>query len=216
MSQSRRAQNTHGNGDKTFRGAGVYPFELIPAMRPGDYVRLVPDGDTYQVDVMVPQVKIEAFDSDKSNGVDPGNNSTSTDNEATDLEMPSKWLAQLRPTQLGNDLPDGHIIRIDLGGKQAPLYTSKNVRGEYEEEDQSLIGDDGTGTTVTGDRFNNQLMELYIFEDEVPYFTFEDTTGASQTINDLTFQGYQYRLTETTVPNGAHVEPVPTERVRET
>lgn len=196
-------------------GAGVYPRELVPAVRPGDYVRLEPSGETYMVDLMVPQPGVKAFDSDDSNGITPGANSTSADNKASELEMPNNWLAQYRPTRLGADLDDGVEIQIDMGGKQAPLYTNKNRRGEYIDESSAEIGTDTSGTNFTADTLNHALMELYIWEDELPYFTFTETAGNNPTVSDLWFQGFQFRLESTGVPADAHVEPVPTERVRD-
>jgi len=209
--------STRQSGDSMFRGAGVYPRELVPAIRPGDYVELQPAEETYQVDVMTVQPGVFAFSSDNSNGVAVANNGTTSDNEATDLEQNRMWLAQYRPTQIGDDLQDDIHITMDLGGKQSPLYTNKNNRGEIVEETAAQVSDDTTGTEITADQFNDHLMELYIFEDEVPYFTFEDTGGSGGiTVSDIRFAGFQYRLTEAgSVPNGAHVEPVPTERVKD-
>lgn len=203
-------------GREGYHGAGVYPKELVPACRPGDYVSLEPDGDVYTVEVMTAQPGILAFDSDDSSGVPLAANETVRDNEATELELPTQWMGQYRLTQLGADLPDDVTATIDLGGKQAPLYTNKNSRGGYVEESTVEVADDTTGTDVTGDGFNHHLTELYIYEDEVPYFTFEETGGASPTVSDLRFQGFQFRLEPASnVPSDAHVEPVPTERIRE-
>lgn len=194
----------------------MYPRDLVPAFRQNDYVRLEPSGDVYIVDVMVAQPGVRIFQTDESNGVSPGANNTDSDNEATNLELPEGWLGQYRPVHLGQDLQDDVRMTIDLGGQQAPIYTNKNVRGEIEDETPTEISDDGTGTSVQSDSFNTHLAELYVFEDEVPFFTFEETGGGTPTISDIRYSGFQYRLeSANSVPNGVHVESVPTQRVRE-
>lgn len=211
----RQATRAHeASGDMAFRGAGVYPKNLVPAVRPGDYVRLEPSEDVYQVDVMAPQPGVLAFDSGDSNGVTVSTNGTNTDNQPIELEMPENWLAQYRPVHLGNDLDGDVLVTIDQGGQQAPMYTNKNFRGEWDEATATEIGNDDSSTVVS-DAFNSNLVELYIHEDEVPYFTFEDVDGNNPTVSDIRFAGFQYRLDRATPPDNAHVEPVPTERVRE-
>lgn len=205
----------NGN-DSEFRGAGVYPRELVPAVRPGDHVRLEPDGETYRIDAMTVQPGIFAFDSDSNNGVSLSANSTSEDNEAVDLEQNQDWLAQLRPVHPGLDFPDDVNVTIDMGGKQAPMYTAKTQRGEFAEETPAIVSDDGTGTSVTADEVNNHLLEFYIHEDEVPYFTFEETGGNTPTVSDVRYAGFQYRLEAVSgTQPGMHVEPVPTEKLND-
>lgn len=206
-SGGRRARQTNTSGE--YRGAGVYPRELVPAARPGDHVRLEPDGDVYEVDVMVPQPTVRIF----TGGVTVTTNGINSDNEATNLEMPTNWLGQYRPIHLGNDLDGDPRVTIDQSGQQAPLYTNKNFRGEFEDITATEIGNDTSGTVVS-DSFNHHLEELYVWEDNTPYFTFEDINGNNPTISDIRYAGFQYRLVPAQNPQG-HVEPVPTERVRE-
>lgn len=211
------ARNSGHDGDNEFRGAGVYPRELVPAARPGDYVSLEPSGDPYKVDQMVAQPGVFAFDSDDGNGVTIGANDQEFDNEAEDLEMNRMWLGQFRPLHLGEDLPGGVNVTVDMGGKQSPMYTNKNQRGEIADETPAMVADDATGTSVVSDAFNTHLTEMYVYEDEVPYFSFENTTAGQVTVDDLRFAGFQYRLEPlSSTPAGAHVEPIPVERVKQT
>jgi hypothetical protein len=180
-------------------------------------VSLEPSGDLYKVGKMVVQPGILAFASADGNGVTIGANDSEFDNEAEDLEMNRGWLGQYRPLHLGEDLPDGVNVHVDMGGKQSPMYTNKNQRGEIADETAAMVADDATGTSVVSDILNTHLSEMYVYEDEVPYFSFKNTTGAQVTVNDVRFAGFQYHLESlSTAPGGAHVEPVPVERVKQT
>jgi hypothetical protein len=200
--------------DSKYRGAGTYPRELVPAARPGDVVRMEPGGGVYMVDTMIPQPGFKIFDSDASNSVTVSANSTNSDNEATDMEMDDNWLGQYRLLQPGNDINPDVEVRIDMGGKTAPLYTNKNKRGEYTRDTLTPVGHDGSSTQVPND-FNLHLSELYVFEDEMPYFTFENTTAGDETVQGLYWSGFQYRLEPFDGTPGGHVEPIPTQRVLE-
>lgn len=198
-----RAPARQPAGDMTWpRGAGAYPADLVPVALAGDYVELRPAGEVRQVEVVVAVPTLLAFDSGKSNGVTANSNDTTADQEATELEQRTDWLAQYRFLFPDADIPQGiSTVTLDLGGNQAPLYTSKNQRG-FIEQDTSALGGYSAAT------------ELYIFENEPPKFSFTNTTGSNITVNDLRFGGFQYQLSPATeLPAGVQPVVLPTEAI---
>lgn len=194
---------------REFRGAGVYPESLVPAFRPGDYIRTEPDGDVYEIDALSPQMGFTVFD----DGVTVSGEDDSVDNEATSMEVPTDWLGQYRPIQIGTDLPADVEVRVDQGGKESPFATNKNEWGSYTRDSLTPLGYDGNAT-VSEDDFNLHLAELYVYEDEVPYFTFDNTTAGDETVQEWAWSGFQYRLSSVGNQPAGHVEPVPIEAIR--
>lgn len=215
QSPSRGTTARADQGNAQLRGAGAYPQELVPAVRPGDHAELVPLGEIKQVDAMVPQPGVLALDSDGSNGVTVADGSTDSDNELTNLEMPEGWLAQYRITQPADDMDDGVTFTVDMGGSQAPMYTNKTFRGEIIDSTATQHAETSGGSDVTADTLNTHLLEFYIWEDEVPYLTIENSSGAQVTADDILFQGFQYRMADVSGSPNGNAEPLPVERVRE-
>lgn len=195
-------------------GSGAYPNDLEPVARPSDFVQLSPMGEVRRVEAFAAQPGIDAFDSDGGNGITVSANSTNYDNEAKELRQPDGWLAQYRLIAPGRDIPDGINVQVDHGGEQAPLYTTKNGRGEFDQETGTEIGHEG-GSAVTSDEIATSLLEWYVVGDTPPIFTFENTTGSDVTVSDIRFSGFQYRLsTATGAPSGVRpiVLPVRSQR----
>lgn len=193
-------------------GAGPFPNELEPVARPGDFIEIHPTGEIRQVEAFSPQPAVKALDSDKGNGVTVGANSSDPGNELTELRLPRGWLGQFRIMAPGK-IPDGINVTVDQGGEQAPLWTTKNARGEFNNETGTEVGYEG-GSTVTNDEVVNSLLEWYVFEDTPPIFSFENTTGSSITVSDIRFSGFQYRLSQTGAPSGVRPIPLPVRALR--
>lgn len=189
-------------GKTTPRGAGAYPRDLVPVALAGDYVHLKPDDVVRQVETTVVIPTLLAFDSGKSNGVTANSNDTTADQEATELEQRNNWLAQYRLLFPQADIPNGiDEVRVDLGGAQAPLFTTKQQRGFYQRDTSALAG-------------YAPVTELYILEDEAPQFSFVNSTGSNITIQDMRFGGYQFELgPPTDAPQDVQPVVLPTEAI---
>lgn len=198
------------------RGAGAFPRHLVPAARVGDYFRLLPADDVYEVRAVVPQPGVRAFNSNDDDDLTIDAGATDEDNEMTQLAMADNWLGQLRFVQPGVELPDGVEIRVDYGGRQAPFFTSKNSRSVIDNNTGTLAGYDEDDDAAVAFEHASALAEFYVFEDEVPYFTVENTSDGEVDVADLTFSGWQYQLSRDPVslPDNTHPVTVPTERIR--
>jgi len=199
----------------SIRGAGAYPENLVPAVRPGDYVRLLPDDDIRRIVSFTPQPGIRVLNSEEGDDVTVGAN----DNEKVELDRlkhEDNELAQLRLVSPGTDLPDGVEVEVDYGGRQAPYYTSKNARARIDNNSATVSGyDEGAGSAFVSDGLQSQLLEYYVFEQEAPYFDLYNTTGADITVSDITFAGYRFDVTpepETQAPSSMMAVPIQTER----
>lgn len=187
------------------RGAGAYPQDLVPVALAGDYVRLEPHGDVYQVDVVQPQPGIDAFNSDQSNGVTASSQDTTSDQHATELEQRDRWLGQMRMVNI-SDIPSGiEEVQVDQGGGRQPLWTSKDGRGYVDNPGtQALLGYSG-------------VTEFYVWQDEAPKFSFVNNTASNITINDVQFAGYHLRLDgPTNVPSNVQEVALPVQPVDST
>lgn len=199
---SQRQQQRQQQGHKQMpRGAGVYPADLVPIALPGDLIKLRPDDEVREVVTVTSNPTIRAFQSDKSNSVSVSANSTSSDNSADALMQRDGWLAQYRVINPEKDFPSGiDEVQVDLGGSQAPLYTSKNARGFFNADTGQIAGMSG-------------ILDLYIWEDEEPQFTFENDSGSSITIQDVGFAGYEYELSDPIQEDHRQPVVVPTEAI---
>lgn len=110
--------------------------------------------------------------------------------EITELEMDDGFLGQFRLLSLAEELPDDVEIKIDHGGKQSPMYETKNRRGFLDNTTGAVYTDDGAGSAVS-DHQMSRFSELFVWEDSTPYFTVENNSGAQVDFN-LTFTGYAY------------------------
>lgn len=164
---------------------GPYNPELTPLGRRGD-VLLLDDGTTTR------RVEIEKYavypqiDLDTVTVADGSQEEV----EATTLEIWDGWLFQVRMSQPGQDIPDGVTIEADLGGRQAPMYQSKEQRGVIDNTTAAISGATAGGVDTEQ---ATHLLEFYIHEQEVPYFTYINDSGTSQDIS-LSFAGYGFKL----------------------
>jgi hypothetical protein len=196
-------------------GAGAYPPNLVPALRPGDLAELLPMEKLVRVSSFTPQPGVTVLDSDA------GDDITISDGgfekvELTPLEAQDKELLQLRPLALAEDLPDGVEIEVDFGGEQAPYYETKNARGVLTNATGATAGyNEDSDSVFVADEVQTQLSEIYIYEQEVPFFTFRNNSGGQVTISDIVYSGYRYDLAENGVSqNGMNdpAVPIPVER----
>lgn len=109
--------------------------------------------------------------------------------EITELEVEDNYLAQYRLLRLADELPSDVDIRVDHGGKQSPMYETKNRLGRLDRETGAVYTDDGGDSVV--DHHFSRFTELFVWEDSGPYFTVENNSG-DEVDFDLTFTGYAY------------------------
>lgn len=204
-------QSAQGRGHGGWGGAGPYPRELVPVALPGDYVELVGLDETRRVEVMLAFPEVKALQS----GVTVSANGEDADNALRELEQPTGWLAQFRMVQPGEDLPDGITVSVDYGGSEQPFYETNNAVGQFENSTGTVEGyDESGGASFTSDNVNTQLLEFYLHgtveAKRVPLFTFQNSTAGNVTVQNLTFSGYQYRMSgPTTPPEGVEAIPLP-------
>ena len=185
---------------------GAYTPELTPVGRRGD-VLLLDDGDsTQRVEVekvtVYPQTELEPV-----TVVDGSQEEV----EATRLEMWDGWLGQFRLSRVGDDIPDGVSIEVDQGGRQAPLYQTKEQRGVVEDGTAAITAETASGSTDVVQ--TTHLLEYYVHEQEVPYFTYINNSGAEQDIT-LTFSGFGLKLQQPQNARNKTEIHVPVESIR--
>lgn len=167
---------------------GAFNGGFEPIARPGGFVQFddVSDGAIYAVRAynVLPEIQLEENFTPSDGGIEK--------RELTDIEMDEGFLAQYRLLKLPDQLPDDVEIEIDHDGKQAPLYQTENVRGVLTNETGAVYTDDTGGDSVV-DQHLSQFTELFVWEDNPPYFTVKNNTGGAVDI-PLTFSGYAYRL----------------------
>lgn len=169
---------------------GAFNGGFEPIARPGGFVQFddTPSGTVYAVRAynVLPEIQLEDNFSPSNGGIEK--------RELTDIEMDEGFLAQYRLLKLPEQLPDDVSIEIDHDGKQAPLYQTENVRGALTNETGAVYTDDTAGGSVV-DHHLSQFTELFVWEDNPPYFTVENNTGGAVDI-PLTFTGYAFQLEE--------------------
>jgi hypothetical protein len=166
---------------------GAYTPELTPVAY-YDQPVLLDDGSDQnlaRVEQVAPLIGIEtqAFtvpSNDQINNVD-----------VDALEIWDGWFAQYRPVGLQDELPDGVEMTIDHGSNNSPLYQAKQSRGAVSEDTVVTGVDDGSYGEVDDLSY---LHELYVLEDEVPKFSFKNTTGSDETFS-ITFTGFCFNIT---------------------
>jgi len=169
---------------------GAFNGGFEPIARPGGFVQFddVSDGAIYAVRAynVLPEIQLEDNFTPSDGGIEK--------RELTDIEMDEGFLAQYRLLKLPEQLPDDVEIEIDHDGKQAPLYQTENVRGVLTNETGAVYTDDTAGGSVV-DQHLSQFTELFVWEDNPPYFTVKNNTGGPIDVA-LTFSGYAYHLEE--------------------
>lgn len=171
--------------------SGAFNGGFEPIARPGGFVQFddTPSGPVYAIRSynVLPEIQLEDNFSPSAGGIEK--------RELTDIEMGEGFLAQYRLLQLPEQLPDDVEIVVDHDGKQAPLYQTENVRGALTNQTGAVYTDDasgGAGDSIV-DHHLSQFTELFVWEDNPPYFTVENNTGGAVDI-PLTFSGYAYKL----------------------
>ena len=164
--------------------AGAFNSSFEPVARVGDVIDVQPRG-MYQVERL---------------GLQPGISTTITVSandteqvELTDIRQDDGYLAQFRQPRLADELPDGVEVRVDHDGQQAPAFEAKASRGFYDNETGAVYSYDPDSDVAIQDDHLNLFTELFVFEDDVPYFTVRNTT-AGEIDYTPTFVGYQYQI----------------------
>jgi len=169
--------------------SGAFNPDFDPIARPGDAVKLAPERGFHRIRNynVQPGVTLES-DVVVADGAEEKQ-------ELLELEMDDGYLLHVRIPQIATELPDDVEIRIDHDGKQSPMYETKNERGVLTNETGSVYGyDPETGDSVL-DHVNTKFTELFVWEDNPPYFTFSNSSGGQVSVN-LTFVGYVYDLVD--------------------
>jgi hypothetical protein len=184
---------------------GAYTPPFTPVARVDDVLQ-VDDGrdreQLYRIDRVAPVPSVEI------DSITVGANSVVTDVELTTLEVWDGWLGQFRPPRFSEQLQDGIEIEVDQGGRQAPMFTTREQRGVL--DNSSLVNaTSDPDDTVESVEDISHLAEFYVYEQEAPYFTITNTTGSQETI-DLTFAGFAFELTEVQSADGQPIH-VPVE-----
>lgn len=208
--QPRQAQPVGRTEPREPRGAGLYPSPgLRPAALPGDLVAIRSEDEVRRVIDVMAQPGVNAF----QDGVDVAAGGESTDNELDVLELPDNFAGQFRIVHPSEDIPTDVRFLWDIGAQNAQSYATNNQRGFMDHQTATLESEDSAGNTITGDLLNAQLLEIYTFEGQDLFITFDHTNsgGAQQTVSNVRFSGYMYRLSPEPVPfdRGDDRQPVP-------
>jgi len=167
--------------------AGAFNSSFEPVARVGDVINAQPRG-YYQVQRLGLQPGLQ------SSTITVAANSIEQV-ELRDIRQDDGYLAQFRQPRLANELPDGVEVRVDHDGQQAPAFEAKASRGFYDNETGAVYSYDPNAGNVTQDNHLDLFTELFVYEDDVPYFTVKNTTG-SQITYTPTFTGYQFAIEE--------------------
>lgn len=203
-----RSRQPMGDSMDHPRGANLYPQDNVPAVLPGDYIRAVDSGQIRRVERIIQQPGVLAFEAATNDDVTVSGNSRSDDNEVNAIEMPEGVAAQLRLVHPGEDIPSDVEVEIDLTGQQAQMMTTNNKRGFWDRQTGVEEGFDGSSVVANGP--DTQLTELYLFGPQDIFFSFNNTTAGSETVQDMRFAGYQYQTEAVSAGEApAGVEPIP-------
>lgn len=165
---------------------GAFTSELSPVAYFGQPV-ILDDGTeqaAFRVGQVAPLVGVE------TESVTVGANDQTSPQKAEELEIWDGWLAQYRPTNLTQDLPDGIEVEVYQGANNQPLYQSRNGQGRWTNSNVYELTDTGSGVDVAT---LSNFAEVYVFEDEPPRFKYTNTTGSSEDIT-LQFTGFSFNL----------------------
>lgn len=189
------------------RGAGIYPRRLEPAILPGDYVAIRSVEEVRQVEEVIAQPGVNAF----PDGVNVNAGASEADNELEVTELPDNFLGQWRMVHAGEDIPTDIQFQWDFTARAASTFATANARGFHDRTTASIESHDGS-SEYTADVVNDALTEIYMFEDQDVFVTFNHTNsgGAQQTVQDVRFAGFMYRLSgPTSAPQGVRPVPIP-------
>ena len=165
---------------------GAFNSSFDPVTRAGGVVNFNSiNSDTYYVVQNLNTLPRVTLDEDFSLA-----NGETEKREITELEVEDTYLAQYRLLRLADELPADVEIRVDHGGKQSPMFETKNRLGKLDRETGAVFTDDGSGGAVV-DHHMSRFTELFVWEDNPPYFTVENNSGGQVDFN-LTFTGYAY------------------------
>lgn len=184
---------------------GAYTAELSPVAHYGQAVTL-DDGEqtqTFEITQVAPLVGIETDTVTVNDGDRDG------PIKAENLEIWDGWLAQWRPINLTQDLPDGVEIEVYQGAATQSVYQARNLQGSITNDTPGEVTSEGGTTEV--DVLSN-LLETYVYEDEPPQFVYSNTSGAQQDIS-MEFAGFAFNIEPTTSPSGQPVY-IPVEGIR--
>lgn len=167
---------------------GAFNTQFEPVARVRDVVEIQPRG-FYVVERLnvQPGINLESAFS-------PADGSNSKE-ELNDIEQDDGYFAQYRLPRLPNSLPDGVTVEVDHDGRQSPMFETKNRRGSFDNETGAIYSWDPNSGNVTQDDHNTAFTELFVFEDDVPYFNVQNESGGAISWNP-TFVGYQYKISE--------------------
>jgi hypothetical protein len=165
---------------------GAYTSELSPVAYYGQPVLLDSGSEqqAYRVTQVIPQVGITT-DTVTINGQDEEVNV-----KATELETWDGWLAQWRPTNWTQDIPDDINITVDQGANNKSVYQTRNSQGVLEADTPSELLDEGPAAEITN---HANLLEFYVFEDEPPRITYENPTAGQETVS-IEFTGFAFNV----------------------
>ena len=169
---------------------GAFTPEFTPVAQKGHVVELDfgSERNTYAVDQVaalpiIETQEITVADGDREPNVDLEN-----------LEVWDGWFAQYRLPRLTQELPDGVTLQFDQGGAQSPLYQNQNVRGKIDNNTPVQSVEDDAGNAEVESLVH--LLEQFVYEQDTPEVTVENTSGSSQTIS-LTYAGWAYNVSPT-------------------
>jgi len=184
---------------------GAYTAELSPVAHYGQSVEL-DDGEqtqTFEITQVAPLVGIETDTVTVNDGDRDG------PIKAENLEIWDGWLAQWRPTNLTQDLPDGVELEVYQGAATQSVYQARNLQGSITNDTPGEVTTEGGTTEV--DVLSN-LLEMYVYEDEPPQFVYKNTSGAQQDIS-IEFTGFCFNIRPVSQPSGQPVY-IPIEGIR--
>lgn len=176
---------------------GAYTQELSPVALYGQPL-LLDDGYEQQlveISQVIPQAGVTTADV-TINANDRENNVV-----AEELEIWDGWLAQWRPVNLTQDLPDDVVLEVDQGAKNQALYQTRNGQGQIDNGTPSELIDEGTAAEIID---HSNLLEYYVYEDEPPIFTYINNSASQETVN-LEFAGFAFNVDPINQPDGQPV-----------
>lgn len=206
MSHSNQPQQPSTESSQP-RGAGLYPRRLEPVALPGDLVEIKSEREVRRVEEVIAQPGVVGF----QDGIDVAAGGESTDNELDILELPDNFMGQFRIVHPGEDIPTDVRFLWDMGAQNAQTFATNNQRGFMDHQTATEESEDAGGNAVTGDLLNLHLLEVYSFEQQDLYLTFDHTNsgGAQQTVQDVRFAGFMYQLSQPVGLTSQAEQPVP-------